>query len=402
MQNSSTFLPGSPSIQLANSIYHVEAYLDHAATTPMNPVALQAQIQASSLIGNPSGSHRAARAAKDLLERSREEVGALLGAAASEVIFTSGGTEADNLAIFGSTGGGRIAVCSTIEHHAVLDSVKAGGGKLIGVTSSGAIKLEELESFLKEGGERVGVVSVMAANNETGVVQPLAEVCALVRRYAPKALCHTDAVQVPSYLDVGEITAGFDLVSISGHKFGGPKGIGALLVRRPASIKALFHGGGQERELRSGTQNLAGAAAMAAALREAAENRDENVRRISMLTEKLRSGLSAKLASIKPNGADEVQMCNITNYCFDGLNSEEILFLLDAAGICASAGSSCASGALNPSHVLLEMGHSKSEASGSLRLSLGVTTTEEEVDYAIEAVAGVVRELAIKKGALWI
>ena len=153
MQNSSTFLPGSPSIQLANRIYHVEAYLDHAATTPMNPVALQAQIQASSLIGNPSGSHRAARAAKDLLERSREEVGALLGADASEVVFTSGGTEADNLAIFGSTGVGRIAVCSTIEHHAVLDSVKAGGGKLIGVTSSGAIKLEELESFLKEGGE---------------------------------------------------------------------------------------------------------------------------------------------------------------------------------------------------------------------------------------------------------
>jgi cysteine desulfurase len=141
---------------------------------------------------------------------------------------------------------------------------------------------------------------------------------------------------------------------------------------------------------------------MAAALRDAAENRDKNVRRISMLTEKLRGGLSAKLAAIKPNGVDEMQMCNITNYCFDGLNSEEILFLLDSAGVYASAGSSCASGALNPSHVLLEMGRSKSEASGSLRLSLGVTTTEEEVEYAIEVVASVVRELAIKKGALWI
>lgn len=380
----------------------MEAYLDHAATTPMNPVALQAQIRASSLVGNPSGSHRAARVAKDLLERSREEVGALLGVTASEVVFTSGGTESDNLAIFGSIGDGGIAVCSAIEHHAVLDSVNACGGKLIGVRSSGVINLEELESFLKEEGARVGVVSVMAANNETGVVQPLAEVRALVRRYSPAALCHTDAVQVPSYLDVAEIAAGFDLVSISGHKFGGPKGIGALVVRRSVSIKALFHGGGQERELRSGTPNLAGAAAMAAALRDAVQKRDENVRRISTLTEKLRGGLSAKLAAIKPNGADAMQMCNITNYCFDGLNSEEILFLLDSAGVYASAGSSCASGALNPSHVLLEMGRSKSEASGSLRLSLGVTTTEEEVDYAVEVVAGVVRELAIKKGASWI
>ncbi len=380
----------------------MEAYLDHAATTPIHPAALQTQIEVSALVGNPSGSHRAARVAKDLLESSREEIGRLLGAAASEVIFTSGGTEADNLAVFGSISEGKIAVASAIEHHAVLDSVRASGGKLINVTGTGIIDLEALERFLKENGKEVGVVSVMTANNETGVIQPMVEVRELVRKHSPSALLHTDAIQVPRYLDVADVAEGFDLVSISGHKFGGPKGIGALVVRGSAQIKAIFHGGGQERELRSGTPNLPGAAAMAVALKHAHEERSANVKRISDLTEKLRGGLSAKFSAIKPNGQEEPQMCNITNYCFDGLNSEEILFLLDSRGVYASAGSSCASGALNPSHVLIEMGRSKREASGSLRLSLGTTTTEEEVDYAIEVIGDVVLGLADKKGVAWV
>lgn len=379
----------------------MEAYLDHAATTPINPAALDAQVQASQLIGNPSGSHRAARAAKDLLETSRERVGLLLGVDASEVIFTSGGTESDNLAILGSTQDGHVVLSTAIEHHAVLEAVRASKGRLVGVASSGVVDLNQLEDELKDNGASVRAVSVMLANNETGVVQPLSEVLKLVRKYSPKALCHTDAVQAPSYLDVAELAKGFDLVSISGHKFGGPKGVGVLVIKKSSGLRPMFYGGGQEFELRSGTPNLGGIAAMAVALQEAVTHREANVRRISGLTERLRRGLSSRFPTIKPNGTEAPQMCNITNYCFEGLNSEEILFKLDALGVFASAGSSCASGALNPSHVLLEMGRSKIEALGSLRLSLGVTTTEEEVDYAIGAIGDVISELAAKKGTAW-
>ncbi len=380
----------------------MEAYLDHAATTPINPAALRAQVEATELVGNPSGSHRMARVAKSLLESSREDVAALLGVTAYDVIFTSGGTEADNLAIFGATSVGKVAITSAIEHHAVLESMNAIGGRVVGVTASGGVDLDELESVLKSESERVAIVSVMMANNETGVIQPLAEVRELVKRHSPSALLHTDAVQAPSYLDVAGLASGFDLVSISGHKFGGPKGIGVLVARKAASLKAMFHGGGQERELRSGTPNLAGAAAMAAALRDAVEGRKGTVERVGRLTEKLRAGLFANVAGVVPNGAESPQMCNISNYCFDGLNSEEILFLLDSRGVYASAGSSCASGALNPSHVLIAMGKSESQASGSLRLSLGVTTTEAEVNYAIDVISDVVIELSRKKGVSWI
>ncbi len=379
----------------------MEAYLDNAATTPINPAALEAQIQASQIIGNPSGSHRAARAAKELLEMSRERVGLRLGVGASEVIFTSGGTESDNLAIFGSIRDSPVALSSAIEHHAVLDAVRASKGRLVGVSSSGAIDLNQLEDELKDWGDSVGVVSVMMANNETGVVQPLSEVLKLARKYSPRALCHTDAVQAPSYLDVAELARGFDLVSISGHKFGGPKGVGALVVKKSSGLRAMLHGGGQEFELRSGTPNLGGIAAMAAALDEAETNREGNVRRVEGLTQMLRRGLSDRFPALKPNGMESPQMCSITNYCFAGLNSEEILFKLDSAGVYASAGSSCASGALNPSHVLLAMGRSKLEAAGSLRLSIGVTTTEEDVEYAICVVGDVIDELAAKKGIAW-
>lgn len=386
---------------MPNSIDSVEAYLDHAATTPISSLALEALTEAMTVIGNPSGSHRAARRAKDLLETSREQIAILLGVSASEVIFTSGGTEADNLAILGSLVDGKKVVSSSIEHHAVLDTVRSCEGKLIGATSSGVIDLWELEAFLAENAEQVGLVSVMMVNNETGVIQPLQEVRALVSRYCPWASLHTDAVQAPNFLDVSDAAQGFNLISLSGHKFGGPKGVGVLVTRDVQTLRPIFHGGGQERELRSGTPNLAGVAAMATALNQAVSAREENVARIARLTEKLRSRLSAKLAGIKPNGIEERQMCNITNYCFEGLSSEEILFLLDSAGVYASAGSSCASGALNPSHVLLAMGKSKSEAGGSLRLSLGTTTSEEEVDYAAEVIGDVVLDLAKKKGVAW-
>lgn len=375
----------------------MEAYLDHAATTPIKKVALHALVEASSVIGNPSGSHRAARMAKDMLEQARDDVASILGGSSSEIVFTSGGTEADNLAIFGSIAVGKTALCSAIEHHAVLESVEKLGGTFIGVKRNGQIDLNHLEELLVTGEDRFGVVSVMLANNETGVIQPVAQALSLVRKYAPSAFFHCDAIQTPSYLDVAEYTKGMDLVSFSAHKFGGPKGVGALLCRTGVSLKPIMYGGGQERELRSGTQNLAGIVAMAAALHDADVNRKSNVERVSELTNFLREALSDRLGVVH-NGNDSPQMCNITNYCFERLNSEEILFLLDSSGIYASAGSSCASGALNPSHVLLAMGRSKNQAKGSLRISLGVETTKEEVDYAVRVIGDVVSDLASKKG----
>lgn len=382
---------------IAISIYVVEAYLDHASTTPIKKVALDAFIHGSSLIGNPTGSHAAARKAKDVLEQSRENVAEILGGSASEIVFTSGGTEADNLAILGSLAEGKTALCSAIEHHAVLESVEKSGGELIGVMDNGQIDLNHLEDLLASGGDKFGVVSVMLVNNETGVIQPISQALSLVRKYAPSALFHSDAVQAPSYLDVAEYTRGIDLVSISAHKFGGPKGVGALVCRSKVRLKPIIYGGGQEWELRSGTQNLAGIMAMAAALKDADSKRQPNVERVWDLTNLLRATLRERLG-VAPNGEDSPQICNISNYCFEGLNSEEILFLLDSSGVYASAGSSCASGALNPSHVLLAMGRSKNQAKGSLRISLGIETAKEEVEYGASVIADVVAHLLSKKG----
>lgn len=376
----------------------MQAYLDYAATTPIKPAAIQAWVEAASILGNPSGAHKAARVAKDALEEARENVASLLGVQVRQIVFTSGGTESDNTAIFGSAAGNSLVLCSAIEHHAVLDPVERLGGCLIGVTSGGVLDLTQLEDTLKAHGDSVGLISIMAVNNETGVIQPLSAVSRLAKRYAPSALLHTDAVQAPNYLDVSTLTSEFDLVSLSGHKFGGPKGTGILVAKNPERIRPLILGGGQEWELRSGTPNLAGIISMAAALRDAVENRESNVRHVSALTEILRSGLSDKFKNVQVNGGGEIQMCNISNYCFEGLNSEEILFLLDAAGVYASAGSSCASGALNPSHVLLAMGKSRTAAKGSLRISLGPETTESEVTYAVDVIGSVITDLASKKG----
>lgn len=376
----------------------MQVYLDHAATTPLKKVAMDAWIETASILGNPSGSHKAARIAKDLLEETRETFARLVGCSAREVIFTSGGTESDNLAILGSIRSGNLVVCSAIEHHAVLEPVETLGGQLLHVTSGGTLDLGEFEEFLRRNGANVGLVSVMTVNNETGVIQPLADIEKLTRKMAPNSLLHSDAIQAPSYLDVETLTQNYDLVSFSAHKFGGPKGVGALVSRHPQRLKPIIFGGGQEWELRSGTQNLAGIVSMTAALKDAVENREKNLNRVRQLTDMLRSGLSDKFNGIQVNGNEENQMGNISNYCFEGLNSEEILFLLDTAGVYASAGSSCASGALNPSHVLIAMGKSKKQAKGSLRLSLGVQTTESEVTYAVDVIADVVTGLAAKKG----
>lgn len=369
------------------------AYFDHAATTPVRPEAVAAMLPfLTEHFGNPSGSHAVARRAKEALEDARDEVAAALGCAAREVVFTSGGTEADNLAVAGVVGrSGGVAVCPATEHHAVLHTVTAVGGRVVGVDAEGVVDLGELEAALAP--RDVSVVSVMLANNEVGTVPPLADVVELVRRVAPAARVHTDAVQAFPWLDVAALAAGADLVSVSAHKFGGPKGVGALVVREGTKVAPILHGGGQEQERRSGTHNLAGIVGMAAAMTATVSSRDETVARVAALRDRLLDGILAAVPDAVETGTRTSKVAGNAHLRFPGVESESLLFLLDDAGVCASAGSACASGALEPSHVLTAMGVPADEARGSLRLSLGVTTTDADVDLAVKAVADVVTRL---------
>ena len=370
------------------------AYLDHAATTPLRPEARRAMLDLLSedAFGNPSGGHSVARAARRVVEDAREQVAAALGARPEEVVFTGGGTEADNLAVLGSAGGGR-ALCSAVEHDAVLESVRATAGATLGVTPGGLVDLDGLKQALtggpagsQAGGTGVTLVSVMTANNETGIVQPLERIAGLVRRKAPTARVHTDAVQAVNWLDPATATAGADLVSISGHKFGGPQGVGALVVRRGARLEPTVHGGGQEATRRSGTHNVAGIAGLAAALAAVQEGREALVKRVGDLRDRLADGLLATIPGAVETGRREDKVAGICHLCIPGVESEALVFLLDQAGVCASAGSACASGATQTSHVLAAMGVPSELAAGALRLSLGWTTTEEDVSAALEVV----------------
>lgn len=380
-----------------------EAYLDHAATTPMRPEAVDAMLPFfTEEFGNPSGAHRKARVARKAIDDAREIVAEALGAQPGEVVFTSGGTEADNLAVFGvhDRRGGTV-VCSAVEHHAVLEPVHARGGRVVAVQADGVVDPGALDDALD--GD-VTLVSVMLANNETGAVQPVAEVAATVRSRVPGALVHTDAVQAVSWLDVATLAAPADLISVSAHKFGGPKGVGALVVRDRAatSLDARLVGGGQERERRSGTQNVAGVVAMAEALRITVAERDRTVERVAKLRDRLAGGLLASVpgavetgrpvdASARPDRPGRV--ASVCHVCFTGVESEALLFLLEEAGVFASAGSSCASGAMEPSHVLTAMGVPRSLAFGSVRLSLGYGSTDADVDLALEAIPAAVGRL---------
>jgi cysteine desulfurase len=364
------------------------AYLDHAATTPMRPEAVAAMLPfLTEHFGNPSGSHAVARKAKAALEDARDEVAAALGCRPGEVVFTGGGTEADNLALAGTVAarGGRPA-CAATEHHAVLHTTEALDGVVVPVHPDGTIDLDALDAALRGGG--VSVVSVMLANNETGTVQPLADVVDVVRRHDPSIAVHTDAVQAFPWLDVAALAAGADLVAVSAHKFGGPKGVGALVVRDGARVAPIVHGGGQERERRSGTHNLAGIVGMAAAMAATVASRVVTVDRVRRQRDRLLDGLLAAVPEAVETGArtPDRKIAGNAHVRIPGVESEALLFLLDEAGICASAGSACASGAVEPSHVLTAMGVPRVEALGSLRLSLGTTTTDADVDLALKAV----------------
>jgi cysteine desulfurase len=376
------------------------AYLDHAATTPLRPEVAEAMAPfAAGRFGNASGSHRVARDARVALEEAREEVAALLGARPSEIVFTGGGTESDNLAVLGVLAACPIehpaAVCSAVEHAAVLAPARAaagGAGRVLGlggaqlrvapVDGAGAIDLSGLEWCL---GADVALVSVMLANNEVGTVQPLAAVARIVRDLAPAAKLHTDAVQAAAFLDVATAAAGTDLISLSAHKLGGPKGVGVLVVRDGTPLRPLVYGGGQERERRSGTHDVAGAVGMAVALREAVAQRCATSARVSRLRDRLADGLVTSIPGTVESAPRAQVLAGHAHLRFAGIEQEELLVLLDEAGVCASAGSACASGAIEPSHVLLAMGVSAKDARGAIRFTLGHTTTEHEVDQALAA-----------------
>lgn len=341
--------------------------------------------------GNPSGAHHMARAARKAIDEARDSTAAALGCAPREVVFTGGGTEADNLAVAGVLArrpGG--AVCSAVEHHAVLHPVEAAGGRTVAVHADGRVDLDALADALDND---IALVSVMLANNEVGAIQPLAEVVDVVREKAPRAVLHTDAVQACSWVDVAQDAAGVDLVAVSAHKFGGPQGVGALVVREGTEVEPLLRGGGQERERRSGTQNVAGIVGMAAALADTVAGRPATVARVTGLRDRLADGLLTAVPGCVESGTRASRVAGSCPLRFEGIESEVLLVLLDRAGLCASAASSCASGATEPSHVLAAMGVERSDAAGSLRLSLGWCSTDADVDAALEIIPDVVATL---------
>jgi cysteine desulfurase len=380
-------------------------YLDHGATTPLRPEVAQAMAEARAQpLGNPTGSHRPAQHARRLLEEARDEVAAQLGRDPGEIIFTSGGTESANLAVFGALGAavrdGRPTgvMCSAVEHPAVRQSCLAAAQwpgvtcHELAVDETGSVDLDALAAGLLQA--ETALVAVMLANNETGVVQPLQRVVDTVRELALAARVFTDAVQATSFLDLAGTTAGADLVAVSAHKVGGPVGTGALAVRPPTDLVARQHGGGQERERRSGTQDVVGAVGLAVALRLAGAERSEAVRRVGGLRDRLAAGLAESVAGLHrtvPAGVEVLP--GHLHLCLEGVEREELLLALSEQGVCASGGSSCASGALEASYVLAAMGVPEELARGAIRFTLGYDTTGADIERALAIVPGVVASL---------
>jgi cysteine desulfurase len=369
-------------------------YLDHAATTPMRAEAVAAMLpHLSEQFANPSGSHRFAREARAAIDDARDTVAAIIGCEPGEVIFTSGGTESDNTAVLGTVARrGGIAVCPAAEHHAVLASVEQVHGLVVPVTATGAVDPSALADVLRATPE-VGVVSVMAVNNEVGSLNDIAAVAAVVREHAPGAALHTDAVQAPCWLDLRAITPHVDLLALSAHKFGGPKGVGVLVARRNSSFAPMVIGGGQERERRSGTQNVGGIVALAEALRLTDLERPGELVRLAALRDRLVDSLLAELPDVHETVPRDHKVVGSAHVCIEGIENEALLFMLDEAGVCASAASACASGAMEPSHVLAAMGIPREWAFGALRLTLGRATTDDDVTRGAEAVVQSVRRL---------
>ncbi len=365
-------------------------YLDNAATTHMHESVLDhMMLYLCGQFGNPGSVHAAGRAALHAVMNARASVSRCLGCASRQVTFTSGGTESDNQAIataaeFGRKTGRMRMVASSIEHPAVLralDWQKQHGFQitLVDPDSSGVVHPAAIEAAL---GDDVCLVSVMAANNETGALQPIGELAGIA--HAAGALFHTDAVQAAGHIPLNCESDGVDLLSISAHKFHGPKGVGALVCRTREGAEPIIFGGGQERGRRSGTENVAGIVGLAVALEEACESMGENAPRMRSLRDALESSL-AEIEGAFAVASEAPRVPGILNVCFEGLDHQAILPLLDARGVCASAGSACSAGAVQVSHVLRAMGVSESLANGSVRFSLSADTTQEDVNVAAAA-----------------
>ncbi|MEO7557305.1 MAG: cysteine desulfurase family protein [Acidimicrobiales bacterium] len=368
-------------------------YLDHAATTPMRAEAVEAMLPFLTVrFGNPSGAHAAGRDARRALEEARDVIADALGCRPEEVVFTSGGTESDNTAL-GSAGEGSI-VTSAIEHHAVLEPAMASGAAIASVGRDGLIDLDSLADALDD---QVRLVSVMLVNNEVGVIQPLGDIAKLVRDLAPRAALHTDGVQALPWLDVAALAADAELVSVSAHKVGGPKGVGVLVVRTGTPFTPLLRGGGQERERRAGTQPVGLVAGFAAAVTATVAEREATNARVSALRDRLADGL-VDIDGCVETGDRTRKVPGNVHVCFEGVDAEALVFLLEQGGVLASAGASCASGALETSHVLTAMGVLDSLARGSLRLSLGHSSTTADVDRALDVVPAAVDRLRARGG----
>ncbi len=372
-------------------------YLDHAASTPMRAEAIEAMTPyLDGMYANPSGSHRFAREARKALDEARDLVAATLGCKPGEVVFTSGGTEGDNHAILGAVRRlGGVAVCPAAEHHAVLHCVEHVHGVVVRVNSVGTVDLDDLQRVLEEATEEqpITVVSVMAVNNEVGSITPMRDVARIVRKYAPSAILHTDAVQAACWVDLREITPLVDALSLSAHKFGGPKGVGVMVIKTGKNLEPLIFGGGQERDRRSGTHNVSGIIATAKALEVTDKTRAEETERVTKLRDRLVDEIRAQLDGVLETVPREHRVPGVAHLCFSGLENEALLFLLDQADVYASAASACASGAMEPSHVLEAMGVERSWSNGALRLSLGHTTTDAEIDLAVSAIVSAVNQL---------
>ena len=376
----------------------MQIYADNAATTRLSDTALTAMLPyLQQEYGNPSSLHSVGQRAQEALTDARARIAQRLGCQPTEVIFTSGGSEADNQAIRSVAAWGKIKgkthiISTAFEHHAVLhtlDALKKEGFTvtLLDVHEDGMVSAQQVEEAITD---QTCLVTVMYANNEIGTVQPIAEIGEVCRRRG--VYFHTDAVQAVGHLPVNVAEQNIDLLSLSAHKFHGPKGIGVLYARRGVPLFPLIHGGAQERGRRGGTENIPAIVGMAAALDEACDRLEEDTATLTVLRDRLIAGLS-KIPHSVLNGNREHRLPGTVNFCFEGIEGESLLLLLDDKGVYASSGSACTSGSLDPSHVLLAIGRPHEIAHGSLRLSLSPDTTQEEVDYMVEAVTDVVAYL---------
>lgn len=370
-------------------------YLDHAATAPINDAAIDALNTQMRKLGNPSSTHNSGRSVRKDVEDARHKLAQLLGANPSEIIFTGSGTEADNLAIkgfFWQFPERNVIVTSAFEHHAILDPIEwlvahEGAEEIrLPITKFGTIDLEFLAKVVKERGAEIALISVMHSNNEIGSLQPISEVV----RIAGEIPVHTDAVQSFSKVEFNFAELGVSAASISAHKVGGPLGIAALILKHGLDLTPILHGGGQEREIRSGTLNAPAIVAFTAAAEYAIANRDHNFKKVRELRDYFISELRRTLPDVVINSALDPALPGIVNASFSGTESDALLLLLDGEGVSASAGSACNAGVPRPSHVLLALGLSESQAYSSLRLSIGISNTKEEIDQVITVMPSVV------------